>query len=594
LETLLLTLKKLRALLTRREQIQALMLLAMMLLLGLIEMAGVASIFPLIAVLSDPSLIEKNRWLHLFYDTLGFSSYNAFFIFLSAAVFLITVARTAFTAVTSYALQRYSQMRSHRLSVVLLSSYLRRPYTFFLGHHTADMAKSVLSEVDQVVLGSLMPTLQLISQSIISACIIAVVALVDPVVASIALFAVTGAYGLVYFSVRKLLRRKGIDRNAANLERFSIAHEVLGGVKEVKVGGLENGYIRRFERASLKYAKLRTHFAIVREVPRHALELVAIGGILLVIMVLLFRKDGNLTAALPTMAVYAFAGLRLLPSIQTLYQSVVAIRFDGPTLDRLHDDLIHAEHVSDLRPAEPIGLRDAICIDRVSFAYPDSDRTALREISLNIRAKTKVGVVGPSGAGKSTLIDIILGLLEPQEGAIKVDGVAIDRTNVRSWFKTVGYVPQQIFLADDSIASNIALGVPVEAINMEAVENAAKLANLHSFIVNDLPKGYGTEVGDRGIRLSGGQRQRIGIARALYHGPSVLVFDEATSALDTATEQEVMAEVNKLSSTMTVILIAHRETTLNKCDVVFRLENGCITESGTPAAVLKAEASQIE
>lgn len=570
------------------------MLLAMMLLLGLIEMAGVASIFPLIAVLSDPSLIEKNRWFNLFYDSLGFSSYNAFFIFLSAAVFLITVARTAFTAVTSYGLQRYAQMRSHRLSVVLLSSYLRRPYTFFLGHHTADMAKTVLSEVDQVVLGSLMPTLQLISQGIISACIIAVVALVDPVVALIALFTVTGAYGLVYFSVRKLLRRKGNDRNVANLERFSIAHEVLGGVKEVKVGGLENGYIRRFERASLKYAKLRTQFAIVREVPRHALELVAVGGILLVIMVLLFRNDGNLTAALPTMAVYAFAGLRLLPSIQILYQSVVAIRFDGPALDRLHDDLVYAEHVSDLRPAEPIGLRDEICIERVSFAYPDSDRTALREVSLNIPAKTKVGVVGPSGAGKSTLIDIILGLLEPQEGAIKVDGVTIDRTNVRSWFKTVGYVPQQIFLADDSIASNIALGVPVEAINMEAVENAAKLANLHSFIVNDLPKGYGTEVGDRGIRLSGGQRQRIGIARALYHGPSVLVFDEATSALDTATEQEVMAEVNKLSSTMTVILIAHRETTLSKCDVVFRLENGCITESGAPGAVLRAEASQSE
>lgn len=588
------TLTKLRGLLTRREQVQALLLLAMMLLLGVIEMAGVASIFPLIAVLSDPSLIEKNRWLDLVYNSLGFTSFNAFFIFLSAAVFLITVARTAFTAVTTYGLQRYAQMRSHRLSVLLLSSYLRRPYTFFLRHHTADMAKTVLSEVDQVVIGSLMPMLQLISQSIISLCIIAVVALVDAVVALIALITVTGAYGIVYFLVRKRLRRKGIERNVANTERFSIAHEVLAGVKEVKVGGMEHGYLRRFERASLKFARLRTQFGMVKEVPRHALELVAIGGILLVIMVLLFKNDGNLTAALPTMAVYAFAGLRLLPSIQTLYQSVVAIRFDGPALDRLHDDLLRAEHVSDLRPVEALGLQEAITLEHVSFAYPDSERTALKEISLSIPAKSKVGIVGPSGAGKSTLIDIILGLLEPQEGVIQVDGVTIDRSNVRSWFKTVGYVPQQIFLADESIASNIALGLATDTIDLNAVERAAKLANLHSFVVNELPEGYQTEVGDRGIRLSGGQRQRIGIARALYHNPSVLVFDEATSALDMSTEREVMAEVNRLSSSMTIILIAHRETTLNECDMVFRLENGRITESGSPSDILNGAAGQRE
>ena len=588
------TLTKLRDLLTRREQIQALMLLAMMLLLGVIEMVGVASIFPLIAVLSDPSLIEKNRWLHLLFHSLYFTSFNAFFIFLAAAVFLITVARTAFTAVTNYGLQRYAQMRSHRLSVVLLSSKLRRPYTFFLRHHTADMARTILSEVDQVVIGSLMPMLQLISQIIISFCIMAVVTVVDALVALIAMVTVTGGYGIVYFLVRKMLRRKGIERNIANTERFSIAHEVLGGVKEVKVSGIEGVYINRFERASLKFARLRTQFGVVKEVPRHALELVAISGILLVIMVLLLKNDGNLTAAMPTIAVYAFAGLRLLPSIQTIYQSVVAVRFDGPALDRLHDDLLRADQVSDLRHVEPLGLHVAICLDRVSFTYPDSDRTALKDISLRIPAKSKIGIIGPSGAGKSTLIDIMLGLLEPQQGVIQIDGVALDRTNVRSWFKTVGYVPQQIFLADESIASNIALGLAPDAIDMKAVENAAKLANIHSFVVNELPAGYLTEVGDRGIRLSGGQRQRIGIARALYHRPSVLILDEATSALDMATEQGVMAELNSLSSSITIILIAHRETTLNEVDMVFRLENGCITNSGPPSEILKGTAGQSE
>jgi len=575
------TFRKLRALLSPREQRQALLLLGMMLVLGVVEMAGVASIFPLIAVLSDPSLVESNPWLKLAYDTLGFTSLNAFFIFLSAGVFGVVVLRTMFTAFTSYGLLRYVQMRSHGLSVRLLGSYLRRPYAYFLNRHSADMSKSVLSEVDQVVNGSLLPALQLISQSIIAIAIVGVLVIVEPVVALIAVVTVVGAYGLGYYLVRDRLRRKGQQRNAANSERFSIAQEVLSGVKEVKVGGLERGYLRRFDGVSYRFAKLRTQFNLIREVPRHLLELVAIGGILVVILTLLFRSDGNLTNALPVMALFAFAGLRLLPAVQILYQAVVALRFDGPALDRLHHDLFHVEDMADLTPAEPLGLEHDIVLDHVSFAYPESNRTAIRDISLDIRARSTLGLVGPSGAGKSTLVDIILGLLEPQSGELRIDGIGIDRSNVRGWHRTVGYVPQQIFLADESVASNIALGLPPDTIDMAAVERAAKLANLHDFILSDLPKGYQTDVGDRGIRLSGGQRQRIGIARALYHNPSVLVLDEATSALDQDTERQVMAEVARLSHSITVIMIAHRLSTLESCDEIVRIEQGSIVHRGS-------------
>lgn len=578
------TFRKLRALLSPREQRQALLLLAMMLVLGVVEMAGVASIFPLIAVLSDPSLVESNPWLKFTYDTLGFTDLNAFFIFLSAAVFGVVVLRTMFTAFTSYGLLRYVQMRSHGLSVRLLGSYLRRPYAYFLNRHSADMSKSVLSEVDQVVNGSLLPALQLISQSIIALAIVGVLLIVEPVVALIAVVTVVGAYGLGYYLVRDRLRRKGLQRNVANSERFSIAQEVLSGVKEVKVGGLERGYLRRFDGVSYKFAKLRTQFNLIREVPRHLLELVAIGGILVVILTLLFRSDGNITSALPVMALFAFAGLRLLPAVQILYQAIVALRFDGPALDRLHHDLLDVEDMTDLAPVEPLGLERDIVLDQVSFAYPEANRTAIKDISLVIPARTTLGLVGPSGAGKSTLIDIILGLLEPQAGELRIDGAPIKRGNVRSWHRTVGYVPQQIFLADESIASNIALGLPPDALDMAAVERAAKLANLHDFILTDLPKGYQTEVGDRGIRLSGGQRQRIGIARALYHNPSVLVLDEATSALDQDTERQVMAEVAHLSKSITVIMIAHRLSTLENCDEIVRIEDGSITERGNYAA----------
>ncbi len=579
--SLLDTFRKLSALLNPREQRQALLLLAMMLVLGVVEMAGVASIFPLIAVLSDPSLIESNALLSTTYDLLGFTSLNAYFIFLSAAVFGVVVLRTLFTALTSYGLLHYAHMRTHALSTRLLGSYLRRPYIFFLSRHSADMGKAVLSEVDQVINGSLIPALQLVSQTIISAFIVSVLIIVEPVVAMIAVFTVVGAYGAGYYLVRGQLRRKGEERNEANLRRFAIAQEVLAGVKEVKVGGLERGYLRRFSLASLRFSKLRTQFNLIREMPRHLLEIVAVGGILVVILTLLIRSDGNLTTALPVMALFAFAGLRLLPAVQVLYQSIVALRFDGPALDRLHEDLFKAEHATDLGAVTPLPFENKMILEDISFAYPQANRQALKKVSLIIPARATIGFVGASGAGKSTLIDIILGLLEPQTGKLTVDGVAITRDNVRSWQASVGYVPQQIFLADESIASNIALGIPSEAIDMLAVERAARLANLHDFIVNELPLGYHTEIGDRGIRLSGGQRQRIGIARSLYNKPSVLVLDEATSALDHDTERQVMAEVRELSRSITILMIAHRLTTLEGCDVVHRLDHGRIVASGT-------------
>lgn len=580
-------LSKLSDLLNAREKRQALLLLVLMLALGVIEMVGVASIFPLIAVLSDSGLIERNEHLRWTYQALGFSDTKSFFIFLSAAVFLMVVARTGFAAATSYGLLRYAQMRSHNLSVKLLRSYLRRPYAFFLNRHSADMGKSVLSEVEQVVNGSLLPLLQLVSQLIVAAFLVALVVAVEPVVAVVAVVALTASYGLVYVVLRSYLLRKGAERVAANRARYQIAQEVLSGVKEVKIGGLEQAYLRRFSNASGRFARLKVRLALVRELPKHLLELIALGGILAVIMVLLLRADGQLSTALPVIALYAFAGLRLLPAIQTVYKSVVALRFGSPALDALHRDLFEAEHAIDLEPVKPLPLTREIALQSVSFAYPQSERTALKGITLTIPARSTVGFVGPTGAGKSTIVDLILGLLEPQEGRLEVDGIPITRANVRNWQRSVGYVPQQIFLADESVAANIALGLPPEKIDMGAVERAAKMANLHDFIVNDLPKGYHTKIGDRGIRLSGGQRQRIGIARALYNEPDVLVLDEATSALDHDTERNVMAEIQHLAKSKTVIMIAHRLSTVENCDMVYRLEQGRIVDRGTFDLVIR-------
>lgn len=581
------TFRKLWDFLSPRERRNGLLLLVLMLVRGPIEMAGVASIFPLIAVLSDPALIESNHWLKLAYDTLGFTSLNAFFIFLSSAVFAMMVLRTLFAAFTSYALLRYAQMRTHTLSVRLLGSYLRRPYAFFLNRHSADMGRSVLSEVEQVIGGSLMPALQLVSQTIIATFIVSVVILVDPLVATIILSSMIGVYGLIYFTIRRYLSRKGQDQIAANIERFRVAQEVLGGVKEVKIGGQERGYLGRFERASFRFSWLRSQLNLIREVPRYLLELIAVGGILAVILALLFRSDGNLTTALPTIAIYAFAGLRLLPAIQIIYQAIVSMRFGRAALDTLHEDLFEADHATDLAATSPMDIKREIRLNHVSFSYPTSERQALRDVSMVIPVHTTVGIVGATGAGKSTIVDIILGLLEPQSGVLQIDGETITRSNVRAWQRSIGYVPQQIFIADETIAANIALGVAPNKIDFAAVEKAARLSNLHDFIVDELPKGYATEVGDRGIRLSGGQRQRLGIARALYSDPHVLILDEATSALDNLTEKSVMDSLKNLAQQKIIIMIAHRLSTVRDCDNIFHMKDGKIISSAKFSSLLK-------
>lgn len=575
------TYRKLWAILSLRERKQTSILLVLMLGLGFLEMAGVASIFPLIAVLSNPEIIETNEYLKTVYETLEFTSTNSFLIFLTGGVFLVSIARTLYTGLTSYVLLRFSEMRSQSFSLRLLSSYLRRPYIYFLNRHSADLGKTVLSEVEQVIYGSLMPSLEAVSKLIISVFLLSLVVAVEPEVAVISILVLTISYSLAYVVIRGYLIQRGAERLEFNRRRYQVAQEVLAGVKEVKVGGLETGYLRRYDEASAYFHKLKVRLALVKQIPQHLLQIIAIGGVLTVILTLLFRADGNLQDVLPTIALYAFAGMRVLPVIQALYRNISSMRVGKPALDVLYHELLEAEHATDFNAVEcGFPLNSEIALKKVGFTYPASERAVLKGITLKIPAKSSVGFVGSTGAGKSTIIDLIIGLLEPQVGAVEVDGVAITRDNVRRWQRSIGYVPQQIFIADETVAQNIALGISSAKIDMASVKRAAKMADLHEFIVNELPKGYDTEVGERGVRLSGGQRQRLGIARALYHSPQVLILDEATSALDNLTEQAVMDAVRNLGHDITIILIAHRLSTVKECDTIFLLEKGELKGKG--------------
>jgi len=578
------TLEKLLALLTLPERKRAGLLMGMILVMALLDMLGVASILPFMAVLSNPELVQSNAVLNTAFTMsshIGIHTPEHFLFALGVLVFVLLVTSLAFKALTTYAQTRFALMREYSIGKRLVEGYLHQPYSWFLNRHSADLGKTILSEVQTVIGNGMIPLMTLMAQSTVALALLILLIIVDPLLA-LSVGVVLGlAYAGIFAVMSGWLKRLGQARIKTNQERFTAVSEAFGAAKEVKVGGLEQAYIQRFAKPAEIYAKGQAAAQLISQLPRYALETIAFGGMLLV-MLYLMVKSGSFASALPIIALYAFAGYRLMPALQQIYGAFTQLRFAGPALDALYQDLISlqaadAQHVD----TKPLPLTQAITLNRVSYRYPNAPQPALKGINLSIPAHSTVGFVGATGSGKTTTVDVVLGLLEPQEGALKIDGQPVTATNRRQWQRVIGYVPQHIYLADDSVAANIAFGVNAKAIDPQAVERAAKIANLHEFVVSDLPQGYATTVGERGVRLSGGQRQRIGIARALYHNPQVLIMDEATSALDNLTEQAVMEAVNNLGRDITIILIAHRLSTVRQCDQIYLLERGEVKAQGT-------------
>ena len=585
------TVRKLLSLLSPEERRRGYFLLGMVVIMAMLDMIGVASILPFMSVLTDPDLVTSNRYLALAYQQLAFSSPDTFLAFLGLVVFLLLLLSTAFKALTTYSLFRFSQMREYAIGRRLVAGYLRQPYDWFLNQHSADLGRTILSEVGQVINGSLVPMMQLIAQGAVVLAIVCLLISVNPGVATLMIFGLGAIYVIIYLSLRRYLARIGSERIVSNRLRFQVTQETFGGIKDVKVAGLEHVALERFDGPAKRYAQNQTNSLVAAQLPRYALEIIALGGMLL-LAIYAMRIPGGLSAALPLMALYGLAGFRLLPALQQMYAHLTRIRFSGPALDRLHAD-IAALPIAGERPIapreteRPLPLRTALALERVTYRYPNASGAALDELSMCIPVYSVIGLVGATGSGKTTAVDLMLGLLTPQSGRILVDDCPITQSSLRSWQRAVGYVPQQVFLTDDTVAGNIAFGIPPGKIDHAAVERAARIANLHDFVTTQLPKSYQTRIGERGVRLSGGQRQRIGIARALYHDPEILFLDEATSALDNLTEHAVMDAVHNLGRKKTIVLIAHRLSTVRDCDKIFLLENGKLVDQGTYQDLLR-------
>ncbi len=578
------TYRQMMSLFDRKQRRGFYILMVIMIFAAIAEIMGISSVMLFLSILSDPGLISENAVLSGIYSFFGFEDTYYFQIFLSVFVFFVVLVSLAIKALDAYAITRFANAHGYALACQLLQSYLTRPYSWFLNKNSADMAKDVLDEIDYLVFHAIIPMLRLIAGSVSTIAIVTFLVVVDPLVSILSASLLGGGYAAIYLFLRKYIYRVGQEILKTNQERYRIVTEVMGGLKQVKLSGLEEAYTARYEDPAKRRAIFSTTRTVLGELPRYALEAMTFGILLSIIFILLLRNEGNLVAIVPTLGIFAFAVMRLLPTIQKMYHSLVAIRSSTALLNRMDRQYHEAREMGAFElpsTQEPIKLTQELSLANVDYRYGASERAALHDVSLTIKANTTVGIVGGTGAGKTTLIDLILGLLDMQDGTLAVDGEPITKMNKRSWQKAIGYVPQDIFLTDSTIAQNIAFGIEKEDIDMAAVESAARTAALHDFVTQELPEGYQTTIGERGVRLSGGQRQRIGIARALYGNPSLLIMDEATSALDNITERVVMEAVHNIRSQKTIILIAHRLTTVQDCDQIFMMERGTVAAVGT-------------
>lgn len=576
---------KIGELFDKKEKVRFVVIMVLAIITALFQALGIASVLPFMNMVMEPSIIESNEHLSYFYNLFNFQNTSSFIIYTGILVLAIIIIGNAVSAITHWLKIAFVWRNNHKLSVALLKKYLSLPYSYFLNQNTSDLGKNILAEVQNLTQNFILPFLKIVTGLVLTFVIFVMLLYVNPQMTLIAAVVLISLYLLIYFRFSVRIKRGGERRIIENKRRFQLAGEALGGIKDVKVLGKESYFVEDFGKHSEKFNNLQAWHQIVGKIPKYIMEIFAFGGV--VVLVLFLVSSGQSTAEIiPLIGFFAFAGYRLMPALQDIFDSFTIFRFNKAVLNKIHKDMKEKgierkEVLSKKSILEPISFKKEIELKDISFFYPQTRKKVLEDINLKIKKNTSVAIIGSTGSGKTTLADIILALFFPQEGKIIVDGVEIKEENARNWQVNIGYVPQQIYLSDNTIMHNIAFGVPNDEIDMKQVKNVAKMANIDEFIEKELSNGYETLIGERGIRLSGGQRQRVGIARALYHDPEILMFDEATSSLDNVTEKMVLDAIDTISKLKTMVIIAHRLTTIKNCDNIYLIDRGKIVASGT-------------
>ena len=553
------------------------------------ETAGVASIIPFMALVGNMGQLQQDTFIAQIYQASGVNSETQFLFLLGFGVLGMLFIATLISSYTIWTLSMFSNKIGAEIADRLYTHYLKQGWLFHASGSSALLTKKIAIESMRVTTGILLPLMHVNAKTILALLMISSIFIYDPMVAIIIFSIFALAYSVLFTVVRMRLQKNGRIISTVNEQRFRLMNEGFGGIKDVLLLGRDTDFIERFNKTGISLAKsLGTNDAL-GTVPRYIMELVAFGSMIAVVLYLIANYEGNLGVILPILSVYALAGVKLLPAFQSVYTSIAKIRAHSPAFESIQDDLTHSKSTKfSTSNSEGVVLipQKKISLENVTFKYPNKEEKALNNLNISIPVNSIVGIVGPSGSGKSTLVDILLGLIKPQQGQLKIDENIIDSKNCRSWQNTIGFVAQNIFLSEGSISENVAFGIPKDQINQNQVHRALKLAHLDD-LVKSFEDGIHTRVGERGIQLSGGQRQRIGIARALYYKAEVLVFDEATSSLDGITEKMIMEAIHNFSGQKTIIMIAHRLKTVQKCDQIFFVDKGRVIDKGTYQELIK-------
>ena len=561
----------------------------LVILMAIMEIIGVASIVPFMALVGDLDQLNQDSIFGRAYIASGINTEFKFILILGISVLVLLIISSAVSIFTIWRLTKFAHMTGAELADRLYSYYLNKDWLFHASGNSSDLTKKIATETLRTTQGIIVQLMQMNAKIVLAIFVTITVFFYDPKVAISGFLIFSMAYIFLFNIVKIRIQRNGNVISDVWQKRYGLMNEGFGGIKDILLLGRDLYFIDRFRETGRKLAYSLGNNAALAQAPRYFIEFVAFGSIILLVIYLFVSHNGDLGVIIPSLTVYAVASVKILPAFQQIYSSIADIRGNISAFESIQSDL------ADSLKTDKFVIKDnkkilspqhKITIENVSFNYDKKEEFALNELNIEIPVKDVIGIVGTSGSGKSTVIDIFLGLIKPKKGHLKVDDITIDDHNVRSWQDNIGFVAQSIFISDSSIAENVAFGIPKDKINIERVIKSLELAHLLE-LVETFKDGIFTNVGERGVQISGGQRQRIGIARSLYHGAEVLVFDEATSSLDGITEKMIMQAIHEFSGEKTIILIAHRLKTVEKCDQIFFMDKGKIIDQGTYKELIK-------
>tara|TARA_B100001093_G_scaffold520214_1_gene613687 strand:+ start:6796 stop:8592 length:1797 start_codon:yes stop_codon:yes gene_type:complete len=572
---------------SQKRRFYALQFLVLLMAFG--EIIGVASIIPFMSLVGDMSQLDQDTFLAKVFKASNFESKSQFVFFTGITVLLVLLISALISMFTLWRMSMFAHKLGSEIADSLYVYYLKQDWLFHSSGSSAQLTKSISNETSRITGLILTPLLQMNARIGLALLMTLVVLIYDPYVALVGILVFSVGYFVLYNFVRLRLHKNGVTISEVLEERFRLMNEGFGGVKDILLFGRDRNFIELFKKSGDKLAYSYGTNSALSQVPRFLMELIAFGSMILLVLYLINSYDGDLGMILPRLSAYALVAFKLLPAFQQIYSNFALLKGHISAFDSIEEDLENAVKLPgslDFLELGKIKPKNNITLKNITFTYPNKSDAALDKLNISFPANSVIGLVGASGSGKSTLIDVILGLIKPQSGHLEVDEIKITNKNCRKWQNVIGFVPQSIFLSEGTISENVAFGIPEIEIDLRKVRNAIKLSHLDEFVEN-LEKGIHTKVGERGVQLSGGQRQRIGIARALYHEADVLVFDEATSSLDGISEKMIMDAIHNFSGKKTIIIVAHRLKTVEKCDQIFFIDKGRVCDKGTYSELIE-------